>query len=219
MAAGAPSFVKVNRRRLARYSRLATTPAIAVGSSPIRTDDAVRLQGRDRHFGIAEVDGDHRHSRGARGAMSVPESPTMTAPSSRRRRAAMVRRSISGSGFCTPNVSWPQIAAKRGVRSERSSRRTRQPFQLVGADREPVALGRQPVERRLEPRERPRAVGDVVGIVRDEIGEEPVHFRRAGVRARLRREARSIMPRAPPPISRRAAANGTAGRPSRARSG
>ena len=45
----------------------------------IRTDDAVRLPGRDRHFGVAEIDRDHRHLRRARGAMSVPESPIMIA--------------------------------------------------------------------------------------------------------------------------------------------
>ena len=44
----------------------------------------------------------------------------------------------------------------------------RQPFELVGAYRQPITLPGQSVERRFEVRERTRAVGNVLSIIRHE---------------------------------------------------
>ena len=80
----------------------------------------------------------------------------------------------------------------------------RQAFELVGADREAAAFGGEPVERALQARKRPRAVGDVGGVVLDEIGEHPVELGgRERAAARAIRPS-SIMRRAPPPIMLRA---------------
>ena len=47
--------------------------------------------------------------------MSVPESPTMIARSLAPPEAAMVSSSGLASGLPTPNVSWPQMKAKRSA--------------------------------------------------------------------------------------------------------
>ena len=57
-------------------------------------------------------------------AMSLMESPIMTVRSALLLQRTMVRRSNSGSGFCNPNVSAPQTAAKRGSKARAPSRRT-----------------------------------------------------------------------------------------------
>ena len=91
----------------------------------------------------------------------------------------------------------------------------RQPFELVGADRKAAAVRREIVERGFQSLERARGVGDVVGVIVDEIlragGRVP---RRSSRGLRLRARARSACAR-----RRRSCcapiASGTGGRPSR----
>ena len=52
------------------------------------------------------------YNDGRRMRTSLTESPTMIACAGSPPARNMVWRSISGSGFCTPKVSWPQIATK-----------------------------------------------------------------------------------------------------------
>ena len=49
-----------------------------------------------------------------------------------------------------------------------------QPFQLVGAHRKAVALRAEIIEGGLQPLERPRGVGDVGGVIVDEIAGQAV---------------------------------------------
>ncbi len=58
-----------------------------------------------------------------------------------------------------------------------------QPFKLVGADRQAMARLRQRIQRRLKPRKRPGAVGDVLGIMRDERPVEGIHVSGRGAAA------------------------------------
>src|SRR6516165_11958129 len=50
----------------------------------------------------------------------------------------------------------------------------RQPFKLIGADREPKAVGRKPVKDVIELRERARMVGYMRGIMVDENAKNPI---------------------------------------------
>ena len=80
-------------------------------------------------------------------------------------------------------MSWPQIAAKRPLSSQRVEEPLREPFELVGAHRQPMARRRQAVEHRFNAGKRPRAVGDMLGIVGDEGGVEGVDVGGRGVAA------------------------------------
>jgi hypothetical protein len=76
-----------------------------------RADQAVGVERLRRHLAVAEID--LTGTLAARAVRtSVVESPIMvaccTSPPARR----ILSRNICGSGFCMPNVSWPQIAAK-----------------------------------------------------------------------------------------------------------
>ncbi len=83
-----------------------------------------------------------------------------------------------------PKVSAPQIAVNRGDSLQAIQQQLRQPFELVGADRECSALRGEIVERVLEPFERARKVGDMVGVIGDEILHHPVDFGDGAVAAR-----------------------------------
>ena len=87
------------------------------------------------------------------------------------------------------------LAADRGKArvspSASSSSRDRPSSLLVQTAKRQPSRG-QPVERRIKARKRPRAVGDMGGVVRDEIGEQPVELGASGVRpSRRRARARS----------------------------
>ena len=100
----------------------------------------------------------------------------------------MVRCRISGSGFGIPKVSRPQIASKRSARRRLIEQQQRLPFELVGADGKAVAARAQRVERVDQAGKRQRQVGDVLGVMRDEVGEYFIElFRRH--RAAFRRDA------------------------------
>ena len=61
----------------------------------------------------------------------------------------------------------------------------RQPFELVGADRQPAATRGERVQRGLEPGKWPRLIRDVRGVVVDEVAHHPVdldHVERAALR-------------------------------------
>ena len=81
---------------------------------------------------------------------------------------------MTGSGLETPNVSAPQIAENRRAQAELVEQPLRQPFQLVGAHREAIALRRELIEGGFQPLERPRGVGDVGGVIVDEILRQAV---------------------------------------------
>ena len=74
---------------------------------------------------------------------------------------ATVCRKMAGSGLETPNVSAPQIAENRGLKSKPVEQELRQPFQLVGADREAIAERFEIIERGLDALEWARSVGDM----------------------------------------------------------
>ena len=69
---------------------------------------------------------------------------------------------------------------------------SRQPFQLVGAHRQAVAVGRQPVERRLKLRERPRAVVDMRGIVPVSYTHLDVYKRQTQIKTVLEKATRQF---------------------------
>jgi len=114
---------------------------------------------------------------------------------------ATVSRRIAGSGFATPNVSAPQIAANRGLKPRLIEQQFRQPFELVGADRKPKPLTLQIVQRGHQPLERARGVGDMRGVVIDEILGHAVDVFDAG-RAAL--DLEPAISCAPAPIMMRA---------------
>ena len=68
-------------------------------------------------------------------------------------------------------------AADRGksrAQAELVEQALRQPFQLVGANGKSIALRPEVIEGGLQPLERPRGVGDVGGVIVDEIAEQAV---------------------------------------------
>ena len=81
---------------------------------------------------------------------------------------------MMGSGLETPNVSAPQIAENRPAQPKFVEQPLRQPFQLVGAHCEAIALRREVIEGGFQPLERPRGVGDVGGVIVDEIPGQAV---------------------------------------------
>ena len=69
---------------------------------------------------------------------------------------------------------------KPRTQSEPVEQQFRQPLQFVGADRETKSLRGEIVERAFEAFERPRGVGDMGGIIIDEVGGEPADVFDAG---------------------------------------
>ena len=71
------------------------------------------------------------------------------------------------------------LAANRGEmpgQLQRVQEPDREPFELVGADRETMALAGQVLERRFKLWKRPRVVGDMRGVMFDERGEHPIEL-------------------------------------------
>ena len=98
---------------------------------------------------------------------------------------AIVRRRISGFGFCNPNVSPPQMVANRLGERQCVEEAHREPLELVGADRQPAAMRGERVQRGLEAGKWPRLIRDVRGVVVDEVAHHPVdldHVERAALR-------------------------------------
>src|SRR3981081_1178170 len=95
--------------------------------------------------------------------MSVAESPTMRAASSAPPAAWMVRRRISGSGFCIAEGCLAADRAEPPRQPERIEQAHRQPCELVGAHREAVAAAGQRGEGAVPPPETKRAIGGGVG--------------------------------------------------------
>ena len=112
----------------------------------------------------------------------------MTAAAGSPPAAPMVRRRKSGSGLPMPKVSAPQTAAKRVREAERVEQTQRKPFELVGADREAESAAGERIERPLDSRKRPRMVGDMVSIMRNEVAHHSLDFHRRQ-RAPSRRKA------------------------------
>ena len=59
----------------------------------------------------------------------------------------------------------------------------RQPFQLVGADRQAAAAGAEFIECGFETWERTGTIGDMRGVMGDELLDQPIHFRRGELAA------------------------------------
>ena len=147
-------------------------------------------------------------------AMSVPESPTMTA----RVGNAAGRRDGAPQDLRVGLLDAERVLAADRRKAPASGRARR----AAGATAARACWCRprtgsrrpsQPVERLIEAGERPRAVGDVRGVVCDEIGEHAVD-RRCARRCRpSSRRPLSIIRRAPPPIMLRACAYSIGGRP------
>ena len=77
------------------------------------------------------------------------------------------------------------LAADRGEsagEAERIEHAHGEPLELVGADREPIAVGGEHVERLLDTRKGAGAVGDMEAVMGDEIAEHAVEI---GLGARL----------------------------------
>ena len=89
---------------------------------------------------------------------------------------AMVWCRMAGSGLATPNVSAPQIAAKRARQVQPVEQQLRQPFELVGADRKAIAAAFEVIQRRVQSIERARLVGDMFGVIVDEIARQAIEF-------------------------------------------
>ena len=96
----------------------------------------------------------------------------MTVVSSLPLAALIVRRKISGSGFCMPKVSWPQIAAKRSASPNLPSSRTDSASSLFvqTAKRQP-ARGEK-VKGLSEARKGKGSISEMFGIMCDEILEQ-----------------------------------------------
>ena len=88
-------------------------------------------------------------------------------------RATVWRRN-DGSGLATPKVSAPQIAANRCESFRRSSSSFDSHSSLLVQTAKAAPCRREIVERRLQPLERARQVGDMVGVIGDEILHHPV---------------------------------------------
>src|SRR5262249_56152236 len=102
-------------------------------------------------------------------------------------------------GLLQPERVRPANGGEAICEAKRVKQPHREPLELVGADRKTAAAGGELVERCFEAGERSGAVGDVRGIVLNEVFDEAV----SSVRACAARE-RSIIDRAPPPTKLRA---------------
>ena len=122
-----------------------------------------------------------------------------------------------GSGFCQGRLSAPSSAAKPPGDPERLQQQPRQPLGLVGADREPPAVGLQPVERRLGAVVEPGLDRERRGVALEQPRIERLDRRLVGRRrARGRRAASPARRRRPSPGRARGRAASRA-RPRRAR--
>ena len=134
-------------------------------------DLPVRFEFRDRDVGVPELDPDDRNA-GATGHADIrtgiahhDRGGDLTA------RARNRLPQDDGSGFETPNVSAPQIAANRGLSSSRSSSSFDSHSSLL------VQTAKRYPRRQLSSAppalRRPRMVGDMGRIIIDEIAGQP----------------------------------------------
>src|SRR5213080_3553386 len=79
-------------------------------------------------------------------------------------------------GLSQPEGIRPTDGHEAVRQPERVEQPDRQPFELVGAHRQPTTEGAELVERRFEARERPRAISDMGCVIFDEFLDEPVYF-------------------------------------------
>jgi hypothetical protein len=139
-------------------------------------NDPIGTQLGHRRLRIAVVDRDHRnvcrfpHGDVANG-VSYHDRPT-------RRSAGLPDRTSQQLGIrllqpkrvsaanCNEPVRQPQ----------RIKKAPRQPFKLVGAHRQAATALRKLIERSFEPGKRPRTVGNVGGIMLDEVSHQLVYF-------------------------------------------
>ena len=139
-------------------------------------DEAVGLQARDRHFAVAERDRDHRHIRRARG----PHIGHGIADHDGARYVAAGAPDGQPQDFRIGFLHAESILAANGreivAELERIEELNRQPFELVGADRKPAALGGEPLKDGLEMRERARAIGNVRAVMGDKSAEHAVEL-------------------------------------------
>src|SRR5262245_38512892 len=106
-------------------------------------------------------------------------------------------------GLLQPERVRPANGGEAICEAKRVKQPHREPLELVGADRKTAAAGGELVERCFEAGERSGAVGDVRGIVLNEVFDEAVDPGGVELRSCAARE-RSIIDRAPPPTKLRA---------------
>jgi hypothetical protein len=145
----------------------------------VRADQEIGVERRRRHFAVAEIDRDNRHTGRARGthighgitdhdgalqfAAGVPDSQ----PQHLRIRLLYAERFLA--------------TDRREITAEIQSieQAARKPFQLVGANREPASFVGKPLESAFEVRKRARAVGNMRAVMVD---EDPKHAIKLGAR-------------------------------------
>ncbi len=124
-----------------------------------------------RSVGETETHRDDRHGGGARRADigdRIANKDTVAAVAVDRGDGS---EDMAGVGLGPRHRIEPEIGAKARLPTERRDQRPRQRHRLVGADRQPAAGGGKAVERGLDSRPGPRAIGDMIGVE----GEERRH--------------------------------------------
>ena len=134
-------------------------------------DYAVRIELGHRTIAVTEIDGDHRDTGRARG-------PDIGGGIADHDRIAQVTAGYRDSAaqylrvrLLHPKSILPADGGEPVGQFELLEQQYRQSFELVGADGEPAAARREFIERFGQSGKGARAVGDVLGIVRDEIRE------------------------------------------------
>ena len=117
--------------------------------------------------------------------------------------AAIVSTSGFGSGLPTPNVSWPQMKAKRSATPSFASRSWAERLDLVGADGLAPAGARDRVERRRDAGIEPRVLGDMGVVMGEEVAEQRLERHRRRASGPTAAKPRSISARPPAPSSGR----------------
>jgi ribose 5-phosphate isomerase A len=148
-----------------------------------RADEPVWIKCRDRHLRIAEIDRNDRNIGRPGGADIGDRIPhhdgaLWVAAGLQYGRAENARIGLLHCKSILAADRGKTVAELHGVQKA-----FRQPFKLIGADREPMARVREPIQRRFEPGKRLGAVGDVFGIMRHEGRIEGIHIGARGAAA------------------------------------